>query len=765
MRKIKPIVWLILLVIIGSGIAYAAINKSSREWQAGYRDRVTNGIVQLLQENPYDKKAVVIIVIDGLRWEEGPGAEDQYFPHIWNELRPLGTLLTNYYIASPTVTTSSHSAMITGRISTVPNDGHIRPVFPTIHEYFRDARADYMETEIERITDPGDGFFKPNATSLIEVESLVADALNFAPERTACYLGKDLIHSLNQSSCGRYPADDVFLIDSMRDMEVTEYFLAKIGDVKPSMVLVNLGDVDETGHEAEWFYYADAIRWADRHTWDIWQSLQALNRYRDNTYFIVTTDHGRHIPDRGGYPHHGCFCEGCQHSFMFLIGPGIRQNYVSDVHHTELDLAPTVGAMMGFATPGSTGEPMMEIFEDPSTLPERRMTETMEAVAEDVANIDERDTTDILVGSLREVMEGDTPVSSAGNAFYAMAIASRHLTNNDVPECAELKGELYDMLIGARSITDLSMGYPFILNARAAGGSFDQLDYSQASDLLDFIKSEGYISSPESESITELGNTDLSLIAPFIASLGAMDDDPEATRFAYDVLLNRLELLEGADRANAPDLNSFITGPRYREGPNEIFTEVEVPMRDRMWLIWSIERVLAESNPGHVPDLYPLLNRQYRLLIAYVHEWQDANAMIGGTGDFTEDIDFVSQGLSLAFLAEFEPWRRWELDELGYSFNIYATALFSWPPHHFFYILGQANALAGAWAANERLQLYVNDNGSIRKNLVGDEIILSPGDPSYVENAAALAYGLARFSLSDYQLYDLEMYPIIHQQD
>jgi len=187
-------------------------------------------------------------------------------------------------------------------------------------------------------------------------------------------------------------------------------------------------------------------------------------------------------------------------------------------------------------------------------------------------------------------------------------------------------------------------------------------------------------------------------------------------------------------------------------------------MPDRIWLLWGIERVLAESDPTHVPDLHPVLERQYRLLVAFCNEWQDANAMIGGTGDLGEDIYLPSQGLALSAMAEFKPWRRWELDQLGYSPAIYATPLFDFPFQHLFYILGQANALAGAWTADDQLKLYVNDDGTIRRDLLDRSLPYRPADPDYALTATSLAYGLGCFEKADYADFDLELYPLVHQQ-
>lgn len=759
MRRTRRSIWVSIIILALVVFAVLAYTRANNAWQESYRKQVSEGIVNLLQTNPFDRTAVVVIVIDGLRWEEGIGAQDRYTPHIWSDLRPQGTLLTNYRIASPTATTSSHTAMITGRISTVPNDGHIRPVFPTLHEYYRDARSHHVETELEEIVKPPGGVFRPDAKSLEEVGSLASEARYFPPEKTALYLGKDLIYSLDQSSCGRYPEDDVFLIDRMRDVEVTEFFRAKIPDVKPNMIVINLADVDEAGHEAEWHHYVDTIRWADRLVWEMWEALQAEMKYRERTIFVITTDHGRHIPSRGGYPHHGCFCEGCQHSFMLLVGPGIREGYVSDKPHSELDLVPTIGRALGFATPAAKGEAMMEVFEDAESLPNPRETPTTALVERDRERVDDRDTAGLLLETLCEQVDPDAWGGNPETALLILAMATRAKTHpSEAGQWADRVFEIAPWLTRLEDLEDLVPAYPL-----TGFGPLSRVG-GQGSQLFTRAVSTGLLNPSEPQEFPDTASVEQrATIAALAAAAGRINHDPDAARFAYSILLDALTDLEGEEKVYAPGLEDFIDNYHYRGPPNEIFTEREISMRERMWLLWGIERVLAESDSSYAPDLHALLERQYRLLVAFVHEWQDANAMVGGNGELGEGIDFVAQGLCLSALAEFEPWRKWELDELGYSPNIYATPLFSWPEEHFFYIMGQVNALAGAWAAYERLQLFVNDDGSIRHDLLDSGEPLRPTNPDYPLIAAAIACGLSRFKLADYDQYDLEIYPLVHQ--
>lgn len=771
MKSVRKFIWVflfLLIVIVTGSLGYISIDN---KWQDNYRKRTSEEIVKLLQTNPYDQLAVVVVVIDGLRWQEGIGSEDKYIPHIWNDLRPLGTLLTNFWIDSPTATTSVHTAMLSGRISTVPNDGHIRPVFPTFLEAYRDARKNYVESELQRIVASPKGLFRPNKQSLLEVSKLIEQAKDFPPEKTALYLGKDLIHNLDQSSSGRSPDDDVHLIDCRRDIEIFEYFRAKIPDVKPNLVFVNLGDVDECGHEVEWFYYVDAIRWADRWVYKMWQTLQEHARYRDKTLFIVTTDHGRHSPERGGYAHHCCFCDGCRRSFMLLIGPGIRKGYISNERYSEMDLAPTIAKACGFSMPWSTGKPILEAFEESWKFPPCRETNMSKLAASDSIKADQSDPAKLLLDSTITNATKDSWGPNPNTAMLLLAIAARIETHPDEATSWITKvPPLPDSSLKMEKLEDLFLVYPMLRLGKTNEESTSSVCLGfreRGEDLFGRAQESGALQIWNTEKSHQLyENVQVAAAtAPAFALMGKLKQDDKLTGNAFSLLLNVLALYEPKGKVTEKGLENFIDDFRYREGPNEIFTEKKISMRDRMWLLWGIERTLAESDPTHTPELRNLLERQYRLLVAFCHEWQDANSMIGGTGNLNDEIDYLSQGLFLGLMSDFQPWRRWELDELGYSDKIYATPLFSFPYKHFFYLLGQANALAGAWTANERLKLMINEDGSIRRDVLDSLPAIKPADDGYALIAASLAYGFARFEKADWNLFDLELYPLVHQKE
>jgi hypothetical protein len=80
---------------------------------------------------------VIIVVLDGIRYTETFGTESTYIRNMWTQLKPAGTIFTNYRNDGETVTVPGHATIETGTWQTVDNHGFEHPTMPTIFEYFR----------------------------------------------------------------------------------------------------------------------------------------------------------------------------------------------------------------------------------------------------------------------------------------------------------------------------------------------------------------------------------------------------------------------------------------------------------------------------------------------------------------------------------------------------------------------------------------------------------------------------------------------------
>ena len=266
---------------------------------------------------------VVIIVIDGARYTETFGADSLYIPRIWTQLRPLGTIWTNFRNDGITKTDPGHASIATGTWQSIDNKGVVRPTQPTIFEYFRKAS----------------GALKSEAAVVVGKRKLGILAYSTHPDYGAEYKAF--------TSIGK---DDTSVI---RNLKTT------LRQNHPKLTLVNLPSTDAAGHSGNWMEYISAIHKVDSLIYDIWQTLQADPFYQTNTTLFITNDHGRHDKLHGGFKNHGDGCEGCRHIMLFAIGRGFPVSTVVTTRRTQCDIAPTAGELLSFSTIYSTGTSLL----------------------------------------------------------------------------------------------------------------------------------------------------------------------------------------------------------------------------------------------------------------------------------------------------------------------------------------------------------------------------------------------------------------------
>ncbi len=281
---------------------------------------------------------VFVITIDGLRNDEGFESESLYLRHIWNDLRPQGTIYRRFWNRGWTATTAGHNTIACGVRQVVRNnsgtDQDIRPDQPTFFEYFRSTYG-----------------LPENAAGAIMGKGN-ARCVDF---------------SLEPSYGENYKG---FLIYNGADSTISNLVHQAMDSIHPRLLYINLRDVDGAGHGGIDSVYYQTILTADSIVYEFWKHIQAIQPYTDTFYqnktvMIVTTDHGRNDDAHGGYKGHGEWDHGCRDLIFIAIGPGIRENYViNDIDRDHIDIVPTVGYILGFPIYFAEGDVMTEIFNE-----------------------------------------------------------------------------------------------------------------------------------------------------------------------------------------------------------------------------------------------------------------------------------------------------------------------------------------------------------------------------------------------------------------
>jgi hypothetical protein len=120
------------------------------------------------------------------------------------------------------------------------------------------------------------------------------------------------------------------------------------------VVYLMLGEGDEWAHEGRYDLYLDATLRADRFIQRIWETVQRLPAYRNRTALVITTDHGRGATVKD-WTNHGKDVPAAEQTWMAVIGPGVPPLGVrKSVQVTTSQIAATVASLVGEEFKGVT---------------------------------------------------------------------------------------------------------------------------------------------------------------------------------------------------------------------------------------------------------------------------------------------------------------------------------------------------------------------------------------------------------------------------
>ena len=264
-------------------------------------------------------KNVVIVAIDGVRWQDVFGAgRDTLMPFLWSVVAREGQLFGNR---------AQGSAMrVTNRLN------FSYPGYQEMLAGFVDPRIDNNRYGPN-----------PNVT--------VLEWLNRQPElrgRVAAFANWSVFKDILARR-----SEDLFLRaggangeETIEDAELHRLALRHFTDHKPRVLFVGYGDTDAWAHSGNRDRYLAAMRECDAFIAEWWRAVQASTAHRDRTTLIVTTDHGR---GRGrSWSSHGWRARGSGETWLAILGPetvplGERRNIMGI---TTAQVAATIAAAL-----------------------------------------------------------------------------------------------------------------------------------------------------------------------------------------------------------------------------------------------------------------------------------------------------------------------------------------------------------------------------------------------------------------------------------
>jgi hypothetical protein len=337
-----------------------------------------------------NQKVVVVTFGGGARDEETFAPEGQEnIPNMVKTLFPQSTFyaqVVNKGILGHYVATAS---LATGVYETFNNFATVPPDNPTVFEYFRkdrkrplhDAWVVAPSNGFNHIGESGNraygeglgaGVILPKhllqaalpANGSIDYAHLLRDNYEtpfYTPELAGSEVEMRQLEDVLKFSV----SDFVHHAMSLSSPDELSVYIAKqlMRQMAPSLLWITLHDID-IAHSGTYSLYIDGIQRSDRLCLELWNAIESNPEYKGRTTMFILPDFGRDSDvDAGGngFQHHRTGDPLSRTTWMMVLGPGVRQGVVIDRPVESVDLAPTIGARLGFSARFSKGTPLTEI--------------------------------------------------------------------------------------------------------------------------------------------------------------------------------------------------------------------------------------------------------------------------------------------------------------------------------------------------------------------------------------------------------------------
>lgn len=138
--------------------------------------------------------------------------------------------------------------------------------------------------------------------------------------------------------------------DSVRfDAFTSNYALEYMKSKHPELVFISYGETDDFAHDGNYQAYLKSANATDSLIKELWDFTQKDLFYKDNTIFIISTDHGRGTQPLDTWRSHGSKIDGADQVWMIVFGKGVQT--LGEVTSTEQlysnQIAPTILHLLG----------------------------------------------------------------------------------------------------------------------------------------------------------------------------------------------------------------------------------------------------------------------------------------------------------------------------------------------------------------------------------------------------------------------------------
>ncbi|MBQ9285268.1 MAG: hypothetical protein IJ209_03155 [Bacteroidaceae bacterium] len=130
----------------------------------------------------------------------------------------------------------------------------------------------------------------------------------------------------------------------------------------PKVMWISFGDIDEWAHSRKYDFYLDAIQGTDAFIRDIYEACENDPFYRGKTAYLITCDHGRGFVE--GWGDHGSSTKGSEATWFMAWGkgvPSLGEASNNGPFYTK-QFAATIAKVLGLDFTPDSGEKLSPLF-------------------------------------------------------------------------------------------------------------------------------------------------------------------------------------------------------------------------------------------------------------------------------------------------------------------------------------------------------------------------------------------------------------------
>jgi Type I phosphodiesterase / nucleotide pyrophosphatase len=300
--------------------------------------------VNIYSQN-YKTKNVILITLDGFRWQEvfnGPDstllrAKDSHsemeavkktfwsnnlaerrkklLPFIWGEIATKGQIIGNRNL---------------GCFSNLTNKYWFS--YPGYNEIFTGFADDSVNSNDKKYNKNMTVFEVANKSETYKNKVVAFASWDCFPyilnqQRSGIYVNAGNQPVTIGLNCATQLLNDITrqmaeFTDGVRyDIFTFHYAFDYLKNSRPSLMFIGFDETDDFGHMGMYDRYLMSANQSDKAIGELWQWLQSQPEYKDKTTLIITCDHGRGASENDQWRSHGAKTIGSDQTWIAIIGP------------------------------------------------------------------------------------------------------------------------------------------------------------------------------------------------------------------------------------------------------------------------------------------------------------------------------------------------------------------------------------------------------------------------------------------------------------